>query len=100
MKQARLPMPDLQVPLRGASGRVYVVDFWWEQFRAFGEFDGRFKYENPEFLRGRTPEQAMYDEKLREDDLRALDRRSARWNWEVARSVPLLRERLAAAGVR
>ena len=100
MKRARLPMPELQVPLRGASGRVYVVDFWWEQFRVFGEFDGRFKYSNPEFLRGRTPQQALYDEKLREDDLRALDRRCARWNWEVARSIPLLRERLAAAGVR
>ncbi|MGV8884468.1 MAG: hypothetical protein ACOH1T_02605 [Microbacteriaceae bacterium] len=100
MSAARISAPELQVELRGASGRSYWVDFWWPEFCVFGEFDGRVKYSDPVFLRGRSPEQALYDEKLREDDLRAAGRGCARWNWEVARSIPQLRARLAAAGVR
>ena len=99
MSRARIPAPELQVELAGASGRRYTVDFWWPQFGTFGEFDGRFKYSDPRFLRGRSPEQALFDEKVREDDLRAPGRGCARWGWEVAQSVPLLRARLSAAGV-
>jgi len=100
MFRARITSPLLQVELMGLSGRSYTVDFWWPEFNAFGEFDGRYKYSDPEFLAGRTPEQAVYDEKLREDDLRAVGRGCARWSWAEARSVPLLRAKLAAAGVR
>ena len=100
MHRARIPKPELQVPLVGASGRTYTVDFWWPQFSVFGEFDGKFKYSDPEFLQGRSPAQAVYDEKNREDDLRAAGRGCARWDWQVAQSVPLLRARLSAAGVR
>ncbi len=42
-------MPQLQVALRGASGRVYVVDFWWPEFNMIGEFDGNIKYADLEF---------------------------------------------------
>jgi len=100
MHLARITPPELQVELRGASGRRYFVDFWWPRFKVFGEFDGKAKYEDPEFLRGRTPQQALLDEKYREDDLRAMNRSCARWDWTVAQSVPLLRARLRAAGVR
>ena len=100
MHLARITPPELQVALYGASGRKYWVDFWWPRFKVFGEFDGKAKYEDPEFLRGRTPQQALIDEKWREDDLRAMDRGCARWDWTVAQSVPLLRARLRAAGVR
>jgi len=97
---AQLPMPRLQVRLAGASGRGYVVDFWWPEFNLMGEFDGRDKYSNPEFLRGRTPEQALHDEKLREDDLRALDgRRMSRWSWQIALSPARMRAHLLAAGL-
>jgi hypothetical protein len=71
MRRMGCPIPQLQVALAGASGRIYIVDFWWPQFNMIGEFDGDAKYTDPEFLRGRTPEQALLDEKLREDDLRA-----------------------------
>ena len=100
MSIAGIPAPQLQVELQGASGRWYAVDFWWPEFRHIGEFDGRFKYTDPEFLRGRTPQQVLLDEKAREDDLRAGGRGMSRWTWEVAGSPQRLRQLLNAAGVR
>ncbi len=100
MSIASLPAPQLQVRLQGASGRWYTVDFWWPQFNHIGEFDGRYKYSDPEFLRGRTPHQALLDEKAREDDLRAAGHGMSRWMWETAQSPKLLRGLLVAAGVR
>jgi hypothetical protein len=94
-----LPSPQLQVRLRGSSGRWYIVDFWWPEFRHIGEFDGRYKYSDPEFLRGRSPEQALFDEKLREDDLRAAGNGMSRWTWETAQSPLRLGRLLRAAGV-
>lgn len=100
MRAAGLPMPDLQVPLFGASGARYVVDFYWASCRLIGEFDGAAKYRDPEFLRGRTPEQALADEKYREDDLRAANHGLSRWGWSVANSPPLLGQHLRRAGLR
>jgi hypothetical protein len=96
---AGLEMPLLQQWLRGASGKWYVVDFWWPRLRLIGEFDGKYKYTDEEFLRGRTPEQAVYDEKLREDDLRAAGHGMSRWNWELALSPQRLSSHLQHAGV-
>jgi hypothetical protein len=100
MLRAGVTMPQLQAPLRGASGKQYFVDFWWPAFNVIGEFDGRDKYRLPEFLRGRTPEQALYDEKQREDDLRAAGHGMSRWPWEVAVSPRKLAAHLAIAGVK
>jgi hypothetical protein len=100
MALAGLRAPDLQVPMKGASGRQYYVDFWWPDFNVIGEFDGEAKYTDPEFLRGRTPEEALHDEKFREDDLRASRHGMSRWSWETANSVPKLRAHLLAAGVQ
>lgn len=100
MHVAGVSAPRLQAPLRGASGKQYWVDFWWPQFKVIGEFDGKDKYQNPVFLRGRTPEQALYDEKLREDDLRDAGHGMVRWNWNVACSPRLLATKLYRAGVR
>jgi hypothetical protein len=97
---ARLTPPILQAPLRGASGTVYHVDFWWPDFNLIGEFDGKAKYTEEKYLRGRSPQQALYDEKRREDDLRAADHALTRWPWETAISMPLLRAHLIAAGLR
>jgi hypothetical protein len=100
MHLAQIPAPELQVPMTGGSGRRYVVDFWWPQFEVIGEFDGKIKYSDPVFLDGRTPQQAVYDEKLREDDLRATGKGMSRWPWEVAVSPQKLRTHLARAGIR
>jgi hypothetical protein len=98
--EAGLTMPQLQVPIRGASGRTWIVDFWWAESNLIGEFDGKSKYTDPEFLRGRAPTQVVYDEKVREDDLRATHRGFSRWGWATAVSMPKLRRHLLAAGVR
>jgi hypothetical protein len=100
MRSAGVTIPQLQVPMRGASGRGYFVDFWWPRFNVIGEFDGFDKYTNPDFLRGRSSERAVYDEKLREDDLRAAGHGMSRWGWKVAISPRLLATHLAVAGVR
>jgi hypothetical protein len=100
MRVARLPPPQLQVELAGASGRIWTVDFWWPSANLIGEFDGRHKYTEPEFLRGRTPQQAVYDEKLREDDLRAAGYLVRRWPWKIALSPELLQDVLVGAGLR
>lgn len=57
------------------------------------ETDGRDKYENPAFLTGRTPQQALWDEKQREDDMRELCTRFARAYWpDVLGVTGLLRK--------
>ena len=100
MRIARIPMPELQVELRGASGKRYFADFWWDEFNHIGEFDGKSKYSDPEFLRGRSPHQVLLDEKHREDDLRAAGHGFSRWGWQTAVSPRLLAEQLARAGIR
>ncbi|WP_167047241.1 hypothetical protein [Salinibacterium sp. ZJ454] len=100
MRIAGLTMPQLQVPIAGASGRIYYVDFWWPEFNLAGEFDGKGKYTDPAFMQGRTPEQVLYDEKLREDDIRRADHGMSRWPWHVAISPTRLAAHLRAAGVR
>ena len=99
MLAAGLPLPELQVPIRGASGKEYTVDFYWRTLRLMGEFDGHIKYNDPEFLRGRTPAQALADEKFREDDLRATRRGMSRWGWKLAHSPVLLAQHLRRAGL-
>ena len=98
MFSAGISMPQLQVELFGASGKRYFADFYWPELRLIGEFDGVAKYKDPEFLRGRTPEQALLDEKAREDDLRAARHGFSRWGWGVATSPSRLSTQLRAAG--
>lgn len=99
MLLAGIPAPLLQFEFSDRFG-VIVVDFWWPQFNLVGEFDGRIKYEDPRYLAGRTPQQALFDEKFREDRIRALGPRVSRWRWDVALSPGRLRAHLVAAGIR
>lgn len=93
------PPPALQFAVIGASGRLWHTDFGWPEFGAAAEFDGRAKYVDPQFLKGRSPEEVVYEEKLREDDIRARVRAFARWDWRTARSPRLMEERLRRLGV-
>lgn len=99
MFRAKLPVPELQVPMMGASGRTWVVDFWWPRANLIGEFDGEWKYTDPEFMAGRTRHQVLLDEKFREDDLRAAGHSFSRWGWKVAISPAQLRAHLRSAGL-
>lgn len=68
---AGLPRPELQVEIRMAGRLVAVVDAWFDEAAVAVEFDGRVKYTDP--WRNRSPEQVLWEEKRREDALRALD---------------------------
>jgi len=99
---AGLPTPELQVEIRAGGRLVGVVDSWFEEAAVAVEFDGRVKYTDP--WRDCSPERVLWDEKRREDELRALDIRvvrvadadlgAARWPAVERR----LRELLASPG--
>jgi predicted transcriptional regulator of viral defense system len=97
--QLGFPQPEQQREYRGAAGQKYAVDFYWPEFDVIGESDGRVKYENPQYLGGRTPEQALWDEKLREDDLRSQCRALVRLTWGDAWNRAGLIAKLARAGI-
>lgn len=97
---AGLPAPILQHSFYDSFGLIGRVDFWWPEFNLIGEFDGLGKYTRGELLNGRTPAQAVIDEKIREDRLRAVGPRMTRWGWGVALHPQRLAAHLRAAGLR
>ena len=76
-----IPCPDLQHDVFHSSGRLIgTTDFYWEQARLLGEFDGRIKYEK--LLReGETASGAVVREKRREDAMRSTRCGMARFTW-------------------
>lgn len=99
MREIGCPPPELQVSHHDEAGFIGDTDFAWPGFGVVGEADGARKYLDPDILRGRSPGQAVLDEKDREDRLRALDLTVRRWGWDVACDPGRLRERLASAGL-
>lgn len=76
---AGLPAPELQVRLRGASGRHYRVDLIWVDARLIVEPDGIGKYGASDEER----RECFQREKAREDDLRAAGYRVLRATWNA-----------------
>lgn len=76
-----VPAPQLQREVYDDSGLVGRVDFLWEEFGIVGEYDGKFKYgrSNPS---ERPPEDVLFEEKRREDRLRAAGYIVVRWTTE------------------
>ncbi|MBG6180381.1 hypothetical protein [Arthrobacter sp. CAN_A1] len=99
MAQLGFPVPELQHEVVDHTGKSAWTDFYWKDQGLVGEFDGRGKYLKPEYLQGRTPAQAVIDEKLREDRIRSTGLRVVRWDWETAVSPPRLRAELLQAGL-
>ncbi|MGC0236649.1 hypothetical protein [Arthrobacter sp. SD76] len=91
--------PVLQQQFSDASGLLGYTDFYWKRSRVVGEFDGEEKYVKPEFLKGRTPSQAVVEEKNRENRIRALGNNVVRWDWAELMEPGKLERKLAAAGV-
>jgi hypothetical protein len=100
MEAIGAPAPELQHVVFGPTGRRYELDFYWPQFNVGAEFDGRAKYTDARYLAGRTAEQVVYDEKLREDEIRLELSGYGRWGWSVAQSERELEQRLRRIGVR
>ena len=80
MIEAGLPAPRLQREYCARSG-VYRVDFDWGA-KLVGEFDGMVKYGR---LRPseKTVADVVLQEKLREDEIRALGPVVVRWTWSM-----------------
>jgi hypothetical protein len=77
----RIPMPELQYAVVNHRGEVAgEADFYWEDARHLGEFDGKVKY--LKFLRaGESPSDCVFREKRREDSMRAGLRGMSRFTW-------------------
>ncbi len=99
IRVAGLPAPRLQESFYDDAGLIGIVDFFWPEQHLIGEFDGRGKYLRDEFTRGRDAGDIVIQEKIREDRMRALGHRFARWGWSTARSPAALTSILRAAGL-
>ncbi|KQN41342.1 hypothetical protein [Frigoribacterium sp. Leaf44] len=101
MFEAGLARPVLQKWFHDDDGLIGRVDFWWPCCGVVGEFDGLVKYLGRTERRGRTPEQVVVDEKLREDRIRAAPgvRGFARWIWDDALKHRPMLDKLARAGL-
>ena len=90
----------LQFEIRTPSGLfVGRSDFAWEAERVVGEFDGRIKYGR--LLRpGQNAGDAVFEEKRREDAIRAEDWDLVRWTWSDLSPSTQLAERVRRARER
>ena len=93
-----VPKPELQRTYVLEDGEV-DVDFYFEQVDGVGEADGKSKYIDPAMRGGRTADEVVYREKLREDELRGRARGFVRWGRREALSTELLRVRLGTLGL-
>lgn len=93
------PTAELQYRVMDEMGLAAVVDFWWKDYALVGEFDGRGKYQKPEYMNGRTASQVVIDEKNRENRVRATGKDVVRWEWREAISPHLLARELTKAGL-
>ena len=93
------PQPALQVPFWDYRGFIGESDFGWEEYNSVGEADGKQKYFEERFRRGRTSQQVIDDERIRHNRLAALPKHVIRWGWETGTVPARLRAHLVAAGL-
>ena len=88
MRDAGLPVPELQPTFY--IGRICLgrADFWWPEFLLIGEADGDLKY--------RDDADAAYREKQRTDGFNQVGIRMVRWNWRHANNPAELSELVVA----
>lgn len=104
--RAGMPAPVLQAQYARPDGGDDIVDFSWDERHTvqrrvlLGEYDGKVKYTRDQYLNGRTSDEVVWEEKVREDRLREGGRDMVRWLWEDALSPSRLRAKLMKAGLR
>lgn len=88
---------ELQVPVRGRGSSPYYVDFELVGLRLFGECDGKLKYTDEQLLAGRSPAEAIYEEKRRQDWICGVSgNRMIRWGYSDVRTTTVFARRLRA----
>jgi len=98
MHELGVPRPVPQQEFHLPGERDYRVDFYWPDKRRSGEFDGKSKYG----VDGLSPQEAadrLWQEKRREDALRAAGYAVVRWVWDDAWVGAPLAHVLRAAGL-
>lgn len=100
LANARLPPPDLQVPVY-ADGGFFLGrgDFGYPQEQVLGEFDGRVKYGRL-LQPGQSAGDVVFDEKRREDAIRDAGWQVARWTWADLQVPGLVAARMQRALAR
>lgn len=92
--------PELQVPFWDDEGFIGYADFYWPHLGLIGECDGKYKYAGEEHSpSGKSAEQVLWEEKRREDRMRAVARGFMRWDWDTAFSRPRFAARLRRHGL-
>ena len=91
--------PELQVCFPDILGGTAWVDFFWRRVRKIGEFDGFLKYGVGPVLGDRDPSSVVWQEKQREDALRARVNSFDRWGWDLALSPARFHAFLTERGV-
>lgn len=101
IERCGFPRPLLQVRFDDTNGLIGFVDFYWPDFDLIGEFDGFEKYSKQQYLVGRVPAEVVFEEKVREDRLRATEDNPhvSRWIWDTAYRQRLLEDLLRSAGL-
>ncbi len=97
-----LPHAQTQIAFFDHLGKIGETDFWWPELNTIGEFDGFGKYHREEYTSGRSAAEVVYEEKRREDRLRATSTRPivVRWGWDEARDTRALHALFVGAGIK
>lgn len=95
-----LPPSHLQYEVYDGDRFVARTDFYWEQHRTVGEFDGRVKYRPPEQTDRVDDRDVLWAEKWREDAVRDLDYQFVRWGYIDLQRPRTLGDRLRRAFLR
>lgn len=77
----RIPRPLLQIVRTAERDRA---DYFWPALSLCGEFDGKLKYGLLPGQSGRAAAEALFQEKRREDRIRAVGDTVGRWVWDEA----------------
>lgn len=100
MRIVGCPPPELQHRFSDSAGLIAWSDFYWEDLNLAGEADGKAKYLDRAVRGSKSAEQVVFEEKQREDRVRATGTRFTRWPWSTGVNPTLLRAHLLRAGLR
>ncbi len=94
----RMPLPELQLPVRTQVGLVFL-DFAWPTLGAFGEFDGAVKLLDPGMRGDRTAAEVIAAQGVRRQAVQdATGWRPLHWGWDDTADPDAYWRRITAQG--